>query len=70
MDKTVNSVISLLDHKRLDKDVQYFADKQSTGENIAEFIYDKIEEISELKVFGVKIWENRNSYFEHTKEAR
>ena len=70
MDNTINSVLELLDHKRLDNDVDYFSDKQSTGENIAAFIYDKIVETSDLNILGVKIWENRKSYFEHTKEAR
>jgi len=70
MDTTINSVLELLDHKRLDKDLDYFREKQSTGENIAAFIYDKIAETSELNIIGIKIWENRKSYFEHTKEAR
>lgn len=64
----MHSIINELDHKRLEKDVGYFHKKQSTGENIAVFIFNELQNTGELNVTKIRIWENKNSYFEHIKE--
>lgn len=68
IDRNVSDIIEELDHKRLDKDINYFKNKQSTGENIAMYIYEKLVGSGELNITTIRIWENSNSYFEHIKE--
>lgn len=48
-----------LDHKNLDKDVEYFKNVVSTTENVAIFIFNEIKKLMakpEL-LYEVKIWE-------------
>lgn len=51
-------IMTVLDHKNLDKDVDYFKDKVSTAENIAVFIWDQLEkDISKDLLYEVKLYE-------------
>ena len=51
-------IMTVLDHKNLDKDVDYFKDRVSTAENIAVFIWDQLEkDISEDLLYEVKLYE-------------
>ncbi|KAH3884334.1 6-pyruvoyl tetrahydrobiopterin synthase-like isoform X2 [Dreissena polymorpha] len=52
------AVLSVLDHKNIDKDVPYFKDTVSTAENIAIFIWDRLEElIPDGLLYEVKLHE-------------
>lgn len=68
LDEHVNNIIKDLDHARLDTEIEYFQDKQSTGENIAIYFYNCLAGCDELDIVKVKVWENSSSYFEHFKE--
>lgn len=68
IDRNVSNIIEELDHKRLDKDIDYFKHRQSTGENIAMYIFEKLAASGQLNIRAIKVWENSNSYFEHIKE--
>lgn len=53
-----DAIMKQLDHKNLDKDVPYFADKVSTTENLAIYIYNELlkrlpnpDILYEVKVF-------------------
>lgn len=70
LDEQVNSIIKDLDHVRLDTEIEYFKDKQSTGENIAIYFYDCLSGSKELDIVKVIVWENSSSYFEHFKEEQ
>nr|CAG4648984.1 EOG090X0HIM [Polyphemus pediculus] len=39
------SIMKVMDHKNLDKDVSYFENKVSTTENVAVFIWDSISQL-------------------------
>lgn len=58
-----------LDHKNIDKDVEFFADKPSTGENIAVFIWERMvgllerhnNEVGErIRVYNERVVEQGN----------
>ncbi|XP_025077605.1 6-pyruvoyl tetrahydrobiopterin synthase-like isoform X2 [Pomacea canaliculata] len=52
------SVMSVLDHKNIDKDVPYFKDVVSTTENIAVFIWNNlVKHIPEGLLYEVKVYE-------------
>ena len=42
LDGIINSVLDELDHKRLDIEIEYFTKVRASGENIAEYLWDKI----------------------------
>lgn len=69
LDSVVTGIVDKLDHKRLDTDIAYFRKIQTTGENIAKYIFDKISADIDANITRIRIWENRNSYFEHLKEG-
>ncbi|KAI8807080.1 6-pyruvoyl tetrahydrobiopterin synthase [Cladochytrium replicatum] len=52
------AIMDVMDHKNLDRDVDYFADKPSTAENIAVFIWNNLKpylkgrvELDEVRLF-------------------
>ena len=67
--KKLNIVLKMLDHKNLNS-IPFFIDRNPSSENIAFFIYKKMEKL--LKTYPVKIqkvtvWENEKqcaSYYE------
>ncbi|KAI9294226.1 PTPS-domain-containing protein [Neoconidiobolus thromboides FSU 785] len=60
-------IIEPLDHKNIDKDVEYFFDKPSTAENLAVFAWEALNEkllpfAPKAKLFEIKIHEtDRNT---------
>ena len=54
--KAVYSVLEELDHKNLN-DLKYFKKVNPTSENIAEYIYDRVQSI-EYRVQKVTVWES------------
>ena len=67
--RKLNVVLKSLDHKNLNL-IPFFRDKNPSSENIAFFIYKKMEQILRgypLKVKKVTVWENEKqcaSYYE------
>ncbi|KAK3583546.1 hypothetical protein CHS0354_026131 [Potamilus streckersoni] len=52
------AIMSVLDHKNVDKDVPYFASVVSTAENIAVFIWDRmVEQLPSGLLYEVKLYE-------------
>ena len=68
VDKEVNEVIDRLDHKRLDLEVPYFENNQSTGENIAKFFWDILSSRFGNHFLKIRVWENDRSYFDYFEE--
>lgn len=67
--RKLNSVLKLLDHKNLNM-IPFFRDKNPSSENIAFFIFKKMEQLLRnypVKVSKVTVWENERqsaSYYE------
>ncbi len=68
MDVSVNEVINDFDYKRIDIEIPYFKKYQSTVENIALYIWDKMFEKYKNRLTYIKVWENERSYFEYHEE--
>ncbi|MCK4667220.1 6-carboxytetrahydropterin synthase QueD [Candidatus Dependentiae bacterium] len=69
--KILNKILEELDHKFLNE-VPPFDKLNPTAENIANYIYFKVEESlnsPELEVSRVKIWESENSYAVFSKDT-
>ncbi|RWS26026.1 6-pyruvoyl tetrahydrobiopterin synthase-like protein [Leptotrombidium deliense] len=65
----INDVLKQLDHKNIDKDVPYFAEKQlvSSAENIAVFIFEKMsEKLSHcVSLHSIKLYETDKNVVEY-----
>lgn len=61
--KFMDMVLVKLDHKNLDKDVDYFKERPSTTENVAIFIWDQLKQTMEKAelLYEVKIYETENN---------
>ncbi len=68
-EKLVEPVINEFDYKWIDKEVKFFADNQSTVENIGRYLWDKLKDIFHNKINYIKVWENPRSYFEYYEES-
>lgn len=57
------AIMKRMDHKNLDKDVDFFKDKPSTTENVAIYIWDQLKSIMERPelLYEVKIYETENN---------
>ncbi|KAK9763385.1 hypothetical protein K7432_009978 [Basidiobolus ranarum] len=56
------AIMDVLDHKNLDKDVDYFQDKPSTTENLAIFIWISMQEqLKSCQLYEVKVHETDNN---------
>ncbi len=69
MDESVNEVKNDFDYKRIDLEIPYFKKYQSTVENIALYIWDKMFAKYQDRLSYIKVWENERSYFEYYREA-
>ena len=56
-------VMDQLDHKNIDKQVDWFRDKVSTTENVAVFCWDQIQDQipTPAKLYSIKIWETEKN---------
>ncbi|HOP50574.1 MAG TPA: 6-carboxytetrahydropterin synthase [Ignavibacteriales bacterium] len=62
-------IISKIDHKFIDEDVDFMKDKISTTENLTIAIFNELlkTEIRDV-LYSVKIYETENNYFEYRGE--
>jgi len=64
-DTAVNSVIGILDHKHLDKEIPFFKENISTGEILIQYLWGKIDKkLPDNLLYYLKLWETNNNYFE------
>jgi 6-pyruvoyltetrahydropterin/6-carboxytetrahydropterin synthase len=69
LDKIVNDFLMLLEHKHLDREVPYFKDKTSTGENIVQFLWRELDSrLPADMLYHIRLWETNNNYFDMGKE--
>jgi 6-pyruvoyltetrahydropterin/6-carboxytetrahydropterin synthase len=68
MDRSVQSVLEGLDHKHLDREVAGFADRTSTGENIAIYLWDALSSRFEGRLERLKLWETNKNVFECSRQ--
>lgn len=68
LDNAVSEILEKLDHKRLDLEVLYFVDNQSTGENIAKYIWEMLSDKFGKYSLKIRVWENDKSYFDYFEE--
>lgn len=63
-DQAVEKVITPLDHRHLDHEIDYFKNHRSTGEEIVKYLWQELEKHLGNKLFKLKLWETNNNYFE------
>ncbi len=69
MDAVVRKQLSNLDYKHLDKEVAFFRNHVSTGENIIQYLWRQLDkQFGGCRLFALKLWETRNNYFELVRE--
>lgn len=68
LDRAVAPVIEELDYKRLDIEVPYFRDRQSTGEHITEYLWARLKPRIPCKLVHLRLSETGTSYFEYFQE--
>jgi 6-pyruvoyltetrahydropterin/6-carboxytetrahydropterin synthase len=65
MDNKIHSVLEKLDYKHLDKQVPFFRENTSTGENIIHYLWQYLsEQFNDAQLHHLKLWETNNNYFE------
>jgi len=64
----LNEILEKLDHKYLNKDIDFFKNNNPSAENIAKFIFTNLKKmIKKAKIKKVSVWESEDScatYFE------
>nr|CAH7728076.1 unnamed protein product [Callosobruchus chinensis] len=64
------AIMKPMDHKNLDKDVQFFKENPSTTENVAFFIWNSIKKVMDKPemLFEVEIYETENNIVRYRGE--
>ncbi len=58
----LNIITEELDHKYLNKDVEYFKKHNTSAENLAKYIYDRlVKAVKDAKVSKVSVWESEKA---------
>lgn len=65
---TGDEIIDRLNYIWIDRDLDYFKDRQSTVENIGLYLWQEFYRFLGDKLYGIKVWENKRSYFEYFEE--
>ena len=65
-----DKILDVLDHRNLDKDVQYFSTVPSTTENLAIFMWRQLQSYFEgdVKLYKIRIWETEKNVVEYKGE--
>ena len=54
-----------MDHKHLDKEVEFFRENLSSGEIIIQYLWQELEkQFPNDMLHHLKLWETNNNYFE------
>jgi 6-pyruvoyltetrahydropterin/6-carboxytetrahydropterin synthase len=65
MDQRVRELLALLDHRHLDHEIAYFADRPSTAENIIVYLWQELAPRFEGQLKHLKLYETRKNVFEY-----
>ncbi|MGI9553692.1 MAG: 6-carboxytetrahydropterin synthase [Thermodesulfobacteriota bacterium] len=68
IEEGITEIKNSLDYKRIDQEIEYFKIYQSTVENIAIYMWDKLFVKLNDTLKYVKVWENERSFFEYYRE--
>ena len=61
----VSNVLTKLDYKHLDKEVEFFKTNLSSGEIIIQYLWQELEnQFPDNMLYHLKLWETNNNYFE------
>jgi 6-pyruvoyltetrahydropterin/6-carboxytetrahydropterin synthase len=64
-DSSVRKVLDQMDHKHLDKEVEFFRKNLSSGEIIIQYLWQELEkQFPNDMLHHLKLWETNNNYFE------
>lgn len=69
LDQVAQEIFSPLDYTYLDRDIAYFADHPTTGENIVAFLYDQFQPKLGSSLASVQLWETANNQFVASRDA-
>ena len=67
LDLEVHKVIDILDHKRLDIEIDYFINIRASGENIAKYLWDQLVNIipQPAYLYHIRLWETSENFFDY-----
>ena len=68
MDRIVRAVLDRLDHKHLDREVDGFAARTSTGEHIVIYLWEELAPRFEGRLAHLKLWETNKNIFEYSDQ--
>lgn len=68
LDRAVGQTLEELDYKRLDIEVPYFTERQPTGENIAQYLWERLRARLPERLVHLRLSETSSSYFEFFEE--
>lgn len=63
-----DDIIDKLNYVWVDRDIDYFKERQSTVENIGLYLWREFNKFLGENLHSIKVWENRRSYFEYFEE--
>lgn len=68
LDSIVNPIIKILDHCQIEKDIDWFAGKQPSSENLAVFIWENIaNKINKfVKLKNVRVYETQRIFTDYS----
>jgi len=65
MNERVGKVLEELNYKHLDNEVAYFKDTISSGENIVQYLWERLDQsFGNDMLYHIKLWETNNNTFE------
>ncbi len=70
LDSAVNAVLTQLDHRHLDREIDFFKKHRSTGEEIIQYLWQNLHRYLGNRLFKIKLWETNNNYFELERKKR
>jgi 6-pyruvoyltetrahydropterin/6-carboxytetrahydropterin synthase len=68
MDRAVRSVLDTVDHKHIDREVEGFAERASTGENIVIYLWEELARRFERRLAHLRLWETSKNIFEYSQQ--
>jgi 6-pyruvoyltetrahydropterin/6-carboxytetrahydropterin synthase len=69
LDEMIKDIIEELDHTRLDIEVSHFREFVPSGENIAKYIWMRLQpKMKKGTPLHIKLWETQDNYFEYFEE--
>ena len=59
--------LDILDHKRLDIEIDYFINIRASGENIAKYLWDELVTVipKPAYLYHIRLWETSENFFDY-----